>query len=221
MPQSQPSSFIGPALFFGLIIYTLLSQNMVPVSYLDPGETMDMAAATHPDTLAKAAKPIAAYALPPGPVRRQPRPARLALAPTTGPRDYARVTHPAPTTRKSVVDGQTPVTLARARVGAALDATIPTFDTPGPVAARSQPLPSATADVAIAAPIHDWVIISGDFVNLRSGPGVTFASLAQVNTGARALRADINGRWSQVSFLTQNQRLSGWIASIYLRTDRP
>ena len=65
-----------------------------------------------------------------------------------------------------------------------------------------------------------WVLVTGDFVNLRRGPGVQFAPITQYNTGDRLLVTGTEGRWSRVNrYGGPDGTVTGWMWTGYLKPE--
>jgi len=94
--------------------------------------------------------------------------------------------------------------------GAALRVVSPALSTPPRAVAPIAP------DQGFASARHEPVRVTGNAVNLRVGPDISFASRAKMRRGARAVRVAISGDWSLIQVIDQRAPVSGWMASEFL-----
>jgi hypothetical protein len=216
MDHAERRSALGPALFAGLTIYTIVAQAFVPED-VNPADTMDMDAAAR-----------TAEAVPPGPVLWTA--AHLAALRTTGlraPRALA-----APTDPDRLLAARPEGQARRVRVALTHD------DLTSPVAAAAPPVaPSDLMPVSrtqitgphrpaspdrstglIAPP--QIVFVTGDRVRLRRAPGLDAPVLTTLDSGMRATATEQRDGWTRLQVNDPRPHIIGWMSSAYLRPAR-
>lgn len=112
----------------------------------------------------------------------------------------------------------TTTTTAAAPTSAAPTAPAPTAGAPtvaAPTAAAPTATPTTTAPAGVPV-----IIVTNDFVNVRSGPGTAYTQLGQLtqNQRAPARGKSADGRWWQITF-AQGPGGVGWVISDYVRLE--
>ena len=220
METPERASAMGPVLFFGLLVYAFLTGSPVEPDYLNPAETMDMAAAGKAGAQPVAPARIAGMmALTPAAdiriVRTEPPGMRAAA-----PDGTAAVRHaptPLPVLLAASPSIADPIVLHKTVAPDSVRTGLPDVQTA--VNRFARPDPPRTAAVPAAPrpmPRPDWQVVNGDFVNLRVAPDLQAPSVTQLNRGTRGLRIAVDGDWSRVNFLTLDPPRTGWMASRYL-----
>ena len=215
----QANAAAGPVVFFGLIVYVLLSQNPTAPDYQNPAEIMDT------NAIARSAE----VTMPDAPLPVETRYAQVddAIADDSGvqlARFDAPGTPPAPQNPLILPPFAGPLGPGGSGYPAiaAAEHDALNFDSPDavPVLARLS-APAAFFKTVLPenpqlATLSELVEVTGEAVNLRQDPNVSAAQIAQFDSGAIGMRVGQTGGWSHVNFLFQSPPITGWMASRYL-----
>lgn len=220
MSEGENSALLGPTMFFGLSIYVLVTSSPAEIDYANPADLLDL------DTVTRAAvrDTVGAYFPDQTPVETQP-PAPQAFAAThLADPEKAEPIAQVSTVRVIPALSLTPQTLPRAPEPATLVLPLPQEDAE---MKRGDSIPVRRAETGktYKAKPHEWFVVTGALVNLRSGPGLEFDSITQFDEGIRGLKLGSQGGWIQIQFLGNvsdtdtGAPLTGWMFAGYLRPE--
>lgn len=212
MAVDSETSFLGPAVFVGLSAFVLVTQGAPEVVFLDPAETMDMAAAVVPGALADAEALLVIAQVT----------QVVATAGTLVPRAGGAL----PSARvEAGFDGLARLAVPEVSVGLGAIAA-PDLDVLDQLFAGwgARPVVVAPDTLPLAAPVrflppvgpHVRAAITGDLVRVRLEPDLAGAILARVNTGDLGLVLEHRGGWTLVQFARADGPLAGWVSAEFL-----
>ena len=273
MPDDQRASTMGPAIFFGLLVYSLATYAPPDVTYANPADANSLDAvvevlevefppAPQNATLSpmspsramrrsfagiqiaqqKPEQPFAAdhYQHPPISVglMRRTHLVSPVLSPTDiqapqleqrlGSREPADLLEQASASDAFLLQSNMPTDIDGDFVGKAFMQTDEVFALGVPRLAGFRDHPPLPQKASLAAPFvgpllpdspmteFKAVVVSGDNVHLRDGPGVRFAVLGKVPLGATVQVLGTLGNWRRVLFSKNDQLVSGWMYVDYL-----
>ncbi|MFU1479371.1 SH3 domain-containing protein [Roseovarius sp. C7] len=227
-PEAEArSSAMGPVVFVGLTIYTIVMQPG-PDGLADPADRMDMKAVQHapeehaPEDHGDEIGGAALAMLWPRPLvaapRRPEEPPGLSQVAGAGrerlPVPVAAL--PPVTVQSHASGGLAPVTVVLAPVrlpgGEASARRMVVQDLPRQLRAGEAPR---------VLPLPEPMQVTGDAVHLRSGPATRHDILGKLTRGAQVWRLGTRGNWSRVSLVDAAGTQSGWIYSTYLERMQP
>lgn len=224
----QRGSAMGPIVFVGLTIYTIVMQ---PGSdgLANPADSMDMktvqrAPLGHAPREASGAGDLAGLDLV-GLAGILPAPVAAGFAPRLS-MIMGEDAPPSPVPRLPPVSAQSRAVLAPDLGGAAGEeparAILWPMVEPQPLAMRLPDLPMSMAEgLPAQLPLPEAMRVTGDAVHLRGGPAVWHEVLAKLTRDAAVLRLGTRGNWSRISVGAGAETQSGWIYSRYLDTPAP
>jgi len=277
MPDDQRASTMGPAIFFGLLVYTLATYTPPDVTYSNPAETnsldavvdvvdVEVPSVSHNTNLSPVSsrrairrssvgiqiaqqepeQPIATGLLHHPPIsvglmgrthlespELSPTDIQAPLLETRlGSREPARLLEQALASDAFLPHSNLPKDIDGDFVGTASMRTDEVVMLNGPQISGFLDPPPLPQKASLAAPYVGplqpdspmkalkAVVVSGDNVHLRDGPGVRFTILGKVPLGASVLVLGSLGNWRRVLLSDDGQQFSGWMYVDYV-TDAP
>lgn len=211
MDATTQSSVLGPATFFGLSLYVLVTSTPADPDYVNPADAMNV------DEVSKGPAIAALFAPFPdvGPPESPPKAPRIFAPQPVAPAESAD--RPAASAPEAVMPEVTLETAVLAQPPRPVSARIalpgrdarPTDDVP--VAA-----PGADPGPKFAPPPHEWFEVTGSNVNVRTGPGLEHPSVTLLDRGILGLRIAVEGDWTLLQFPLIEVPVLGWMSSEYL-----
>lgn len=216
MDATTQSSVLGPATFFGLSLYVLVTSTPAEQEFANPADMMNL------DDLARGPLLAALFAPFPdiGPPEHPPSAPRIFALQQVAPAAPAdRPAPAAPGAIAPIVPVETAV-LRQPPAPVLTTVMLPAHDA-RPADGVPETPPGADLDTGFAPPPHDWFEVAGSSVNVRTGPGTAHPSLTQLDRGIPGLRIAVDGDWTLLQFPQGDTPVQGWMSSDYLEPLSP